>query len=51
MMFFSCFPVCLIEVIICQYNLHKKYGDAGSVGNIVNNSIKDWMEVWSGNSL
>lgn len=23
MMFFSCFPVGLIEVIICQYNLHK----------------------------
>lgn len=22
-MFFSCFPVGLIEVIICQYNLHK----------------------------
>lgn len=40
MTFFSCFLVCLIEVIIPQHKTHEKYDDIGNVGNIANSSIK-----------
>lgn len=47
--FFSCFPVALIEVIIYQYNLHKNMMTLVMLAILQKNRIKYWMKIWRGN--